>query len=61
MKPDTGAHINGFDRDMSEDEVLGHLTELRHRTSLHMPILDDDDYEAAIEEAARAITAPPRA
>ncbi|MFI8462053.1 hypothetical protein [Kitasatospora sp. NPDC085464] len=45
---------------MSEDEALGHLTGLRHRTSLHMPILDDD-YEAAIEEAARAITAPPRA
>ncbi|MFC3235415.1 hypothetical protein [Streptomyces nitrosporeus] len=41
---------------MSEEEVLRHLTELRHRITSRTPILDDDDYEGAIEEAADEIS-----
>jgi hypothetical protein len=48
-------HIGEFDRDVSEEEVLSELALLRHRAAQHTPILDDDDYEAAIEEAAREI------
>lgn len=56
MKRDAGLHVDGFDQNLSEEEVLSHLAELRHRITSRTPILDDDDYEAAIEEAADEIT-----
>ncbi|WAP55051.1 hypothetical protein PS467_00185 [Streptomyces luomodiensis] len=59
MKPNAEVHVEGFNRAMSEEEVLSHLAELRHRAAMHTPILDDDDYEAAIDEAAREIAGEP--
>ncbi|MEU9705823.1 hypothetical protein [Streptomyces sp. NPDC047981] len=55
MKHDAKNDVAGFDMTLSDEEVLSHLTELRHRVTLGLPILDDDDYEAAIEEAADEI------
>ncbi|WP_119580655.1 hypothetical protein [Streptomyces europaeiscabiei] len=52
MKHDSELHVDGLDQTLSDDEVLRHLAELRHRVTSRTPILDDDDYEAAIEEAA---------
>ncbi|MEU5024866.1 hypothetical protein [Streptomyces milbemycinicus] len=55
MKHDAELHVEGFDQTLSDEEVLSHLAELRHRVTSHTPIIDDDDYEAAIEEAADEI------
>lgn len=55
MKHDAELHVDGFDKTLSDEEVLSHLAELRHRVTLRMPILDDDDYEAAVEDAADEI------
>lgn len=56
MKHDAELHVDGFDQTLSEEEVLSHLAELRHRATSRTPIIDDDDYETAIEEAADEIT-----
>ncbi|MFE2326857.1 hypothetical protein ACFXD5_23530 [Streptomyces sp. NPDC059385] len=56
MKHDAELHVDGFDQTLSDEEVLSHLAALRHRVTSRTPILDDDDYEAAIEEAADEIT-----
>ncbi|MFJ1550586.1 hypothetical protein [Streptomyces sp. NPDC088246] len=57
MRPNAGAHIDAydFDRDISEEDVLVHLANLSRRAATRTPILDDDDYEAAIDEAAHEI------
>ncbi|MFD0343346.1 hypothetical protein ACFVH0_32490 [Streptomyces sp. NPDC127117] len=56
MKHDAELHVDGFDQTLSDEEVLSHLAELRHRVTSRTTILDDDDYEAAIEDAADEIT-----
>ncbi|MEV7617519.1 hypothetical protein [Streptomyces sp. NPDC089799] len=56
MKHDTELHVDGFEQTSSDEEVLSYLAELRHRATSRTPILDDDDYETAIEEAADEIT-----
>jgi hypothetical protein len=55
MKHDAALHIDGFDQSLSDERVLDHLAELRNRVTSRTPIIDDDDYEAAIEEAADEI------
>ncbi|MGW1894217.1 hypothetical protein ACWCP6_28840 [Streptomyces sp. NPDC002004] len=56
MKHDAELHVDGFDQRLSEEEVLNHLAELRHRVTSRTPILDDDDYETAVDEVADEIT-----
>ncbi|MGW2706676.1 hypothetical protein [Streptomyces sp. NPDC001340] len=55
MKHDAELHVDGFDQTLSDEGVLSHLAELRHRVTSRTQILDDDDYEAAIEQAADEI------
>jgi hypothetical protein len=46
-----------WDKDISHEELLERLAALKRRTSQSLPILDDDDLEAAaIDEAADRLT-----
>lgn len=48
--------IHDWDKDISREELLARLANLKRRTGQSLPILDDDDLEAAIEEAADRFT-----
>ncbi|MFB7168101.1 MULTISPECIES: hypothetical protein [Streptomyces] len=55
MTHDPELYVGGFDQTLSDEEVLSRLAALRHHAASSTPILDDDDYEAALEEAADEI------
>jgi hypothetical protein len=50
--------LHDWDKDTSREELLARLANLKCRASQHLPILDDDDLEAAIEGAADQFTLP---
>ncbi|MFD5271518.1 hypothetical protein [Streptomyces sp. NPDC058335] len=56
MTANTHFKIDGFDRDIDQEELLGRLAELKRQAAHQIPIMDDDDEEAAIEDAVRTIT-----
>ncbi|MFE4628674.1 hypothetical protein [Streptomyces mirabilis] len=52
MKANAHIEVDDFDRDIDHEELLGRLADLKRQAAHQLPILDDDDYELAIEEAA---------
>ena len=48
--------VHDWDKDISREELLARLANVKRRASQSLPILDDDDLEAAIEEAADRLT-----
>jgi hypothetical protein len=44
--------VHDWDKDISREELLARLAQLKYRTAQSLPIVDDDDLEEAIEEAA---------
>lgn len=56
MNINAGIAVRDWDKDISREELLARLADLKHRTHRSLPILDDDDLEAAIEEAADRLT-----
>jgi hypothetical protein len=52
-----GVAAYDWDKDISDEELLTRLANLKRRTGQSYPILDDDDLEAAIEEAADRLAA----
>lgn len=46
-----------WDKDLHPHELEARLTSLKQRAELALPILDDDDVEAAIDEAATRLAA----
>ncbi|TDB92377.1 hypothetical protein [Actinomadura sp. 7K534] len=56
MNYNPGIVTNDWDKKLSHEELLARLTALKHRAVHALPILDDDDLEAAIEEAADRLT-----
>lgn len=46
----------GWDRKLDDDELLTRLASLKAKAAQATPILDDDDLEAAIDEAADRLT-----
>ena len=48
--------VHDWDKDTSREELLERLASLKCRARQSLPILDDDDLEAAIEEAADRLT-----
>ena len=54
LKRDITAH--NWDKDISPEEIQARLANLKGRAAQSYPILDDDDLEAAIEEAADRLT-----
>jgi hypothetical protein len=49
--------VHDWDKDISREELLARMVTLKRRASQSLPIIDDDDLEAAIEEAADRLTA----
>lgn len=49
-------HVQDWDKDIGREELLARLAQLKLRTGRSLPILDDDDLEEAIDEAADRIT-----
>lgn len=49
--------VHDWDKDISREELLARLASLKRRTRCSLPILDNDDLEAAIDEAADRLTA----
>ncbi|SNT58424.1 hypothetical protein [Actinacidiphila glaucinigra] len=58
MTANTHLAVDDFDRDIDREELLGRLADLKRQAAHQLPILDDDDEEAAIEEAVRDIAEP---
>ncbi|WP_405763819.1 hypothetical protein OG539_43615 [Actinacidiphila glaucinigra] len=56
MTADTHLEVDDFDRDIDQEELLGRLADLKRQAAHQLPILDDDDEEAAVEDAVRNIT-----
>jgi hypothetical protein len=56
MNPNRGITAYDCDKDISPEELLARLANLKRRAPQSYPILDDDDLEAAIEEAADRLT-----
>jgi hypothetical protein len=54
INPHIVAH--DWDKDASREELLTRLGNLKRQAFHCLPILDDDDLEAAIEEAADQLT-----
>ena len=54
INPSTVVH--DWDKDTRREELLARLASLKGRVRHSLPILDDDDLEAAIEEAADRLT-----
>ena len=48
--------VHDWDKDTSSEDLLPRLASLKDRAHHSLPILDDDDLEAAIEEAADRLT-----
>ena len=48
--------VHDWDKDTSQEELLERLANLKCQARQNLPILDDDDLEAAIEEAADRLT-----
>jgi hypothetical protein len=55
MNLNLGMSACEWDKDISREQLLARLANLKRRTQGY-PILDDDDLEAAIEEAADRLT-----
>jgi hypothetical protein len=51
-----GIAVHDWDKDTSHEELLERLASLKSRARQNLPILDDDDLEAAIEDAADRLT-----
>jgi hypothetical protein len=56
MNIDTSAAAHDWDIDISNRELCDRLTNVMRRARNTTPILDDDDLEAAIDEAADRLT-----
>ncbi|MDA8370233.1 MAG: hypothetical protein M0026_10235 [Nocardiopsaceae bacterium] len=52
MKINTDLTAHDWDKALGHEELLARLTALKLRVGQSLPILDDDDLEDAIEEAA---------
>jgi hypothetical protein len=57
MNIDARLAAHDWDKDIGRDEIRGRLARLKHRARQELPILDDDDFEAAVEEAADRLAA----
>ncbi len=44
--------VHDWDKGTSQEELIERLASLKSQARQNLPILDDDDLEAAIEEAA---------
>lgn len=56
MNINPGTVVHDWDKDTRQEELLARLASLKGRVRYSLPILDDDDLEAAIEEAADRLT-----